>query len=32
MRLENVLAEMAKAQKTVDALYARWAELEQLQG
>jgi len=23
-----VLAEMAKAQKIVDALYARWAELE----
>jgi ABC transport system ATP-binding/permease protein len=32
VRLENVLAEMAEAQKTVDALYARWAELEQGQG
>jgi ATP-binding cassette subfamily F protein uup len=32
VRLQNVLAEMAKAQKIVDALYARWAELEQQQG
>src|SRR5207248_2126529 len=32
IRLQNVLAEMAKAQKIVDALYARWAELEQEQG
>jgi ABC transport system ATP-binding/permease protein len=32
VQLENVLAEMAKAQKIVDALYARWAELEQEQG
>ena len=32
VRLQNVLAEMAKAQKIVDALYARWAELEQEQG
>jgi ABC transport system ATP-binding/permease protein len=32
VRLQNVLAEMAKAQRTVDALYARWAELEQQQG
>jgi len=32
LRLENVLAEMAEAQKMVDALYARWAELEQQQG
>ncbi|MGB7436479.1 MAG: ABC-F family ATP-binding cassette domain-containing protein [Candidatus Acidiferrum sp.] len=31
VRLQNVLAEMAKAQKIVDALYARWAELEQEQ-
>jgi ABC transport system ATP-binding/permease protein len=29
VRLQNVLAEMAEAQKIVDALYARWAELEQ---
>jgi ABC transport system ATP-binding/permease protein len=29
VRLQDVLAEMAEAQKTVDALYARWAELEQ---
>jgi ATP-binding cassette subfamily F protein uup len=28
VRLEATLAEMAEAQKTVDALYARWAELE----
>ena len=32
VRLQNVLAEMAEAQKIVDALYARWAELEQEQG
>ncbi len=32
LRLQNVLAEVAKAQKIVDALYARWAELEQEQG
>jgi hypothetical protein len=32
VRLQNVLAEMAKAQKIVDALYARWVELEQEQG
>jgi ABC transport system ATP-binding/permease protein len=32
VRLQNVLAEVAKAQKIVDALYARWAELEQAQG
>jgi hypothetical protein len=32
VRLQNVLAEMVKAQKTVDALYARWVELEQEQG
>jgi ATP-binding cassette subfamily F protein uup len=32
VRLQNVLAEMAKAQKIVDALYARWSELEQEQG
>ena len=32
VRLQRVLAEMAKAQKIVDALYARWAELEQQQG
>jgi ATP-binding cassette subfamily F protein uup len=32
VRLQNVLAELAKAQKVVDALYARWAELEQAQG
>jgi len=32
VRLQNVLAEMAKAQKIVDALYARWVELEQGQG
>jgi ATP-binding cassette subfamily F protein uup len=31
VRLQNVLAEMAEAQKIVDALYARWAELEQRQ-
>jgi ATP-binding cassette subfamily F protein uup len=31
LRLQNVLAEMAKAQQLVDALYARWAELEELQ-
>ena len=29
VRLQNVLAEMVKAQKAVDALYARWVELEQ---
>ena len=29
VRLQNVLAEIAKAQKIVDALYARWVELEQ---
>jgi ATP-binding cassette subfamily F protein uup len=28
VRLQKVLAELAKAQKIVDALYARWAELE----
>jgi len=32
VRLQNVLAELANAQKIVDALYARWAELEQGQG
>jgi len=32
IRLQNSLAEMAKAQATVDALYARWSELEQKQG
>ena len=32
VRLQDVLAEMAKAQKIVEALYARWAELEQQQG
>jgi len=32
VRLQNVLAEMGKAQKIVDALYARWAELEQGKG
>jgi ABC transport system ATP-binding/permease protein len=32
VRLQNVLAEMTDAQKIVDALYARWAELEQEQG
>jgi ATP-binding cassette subfamily F protein uup len=32
VRLQAGLAEMAKAQKIVDALYARWAELEQQQG
>jgi ATP-binding cassette subfamily F protein uup len=32
VRLQNVLAEMARAQKMVDALYARWAELEEQQG
>jgi ATP-binding cassette subfamily F protein uup len=32
VRLQNVLAELAKAQEIVDALYARWAELEQTQG
>ena len=32
VRLQNALAEMAKAQKIVDALYARWVELEQEQG
>jgi ABC transport system ATP-binding/permease protein len=32
VRLQNVLAEMAEAQKVVDALYARWAELDQQQG
>jgi ATP-binding cassette subfamily F protein uup len=32
VRLQNVLAEMAKAQKIVDSLYARWVELEQEQG
>jgi len=31
LRLQTVLAEMAEAQKMVDALYARWAELEQKQ-
>jgi ATP-binding cassette subfamily F protein uup len=31
LRLQNVLAELANAQKIVDALYARWAELEQEQ-
>src|SRR5215472_1137220 len=30
--LQNVLAEKAKGQKIVDALYARWVELEQEQG
>jgi hypothetical protein len=30
--LQNVLAEMTEAQKIVDALYARWVELEQEQG
>jgi ATP-binding cassette subfamily F protein uup len=32
VRLQNVLAEMIKAQKTVEALYARWVELEQEKG
>jgi ATP-binding cassette subfamily F protein uup len=32
IRLQDALAEMAEAQKTVDQLYARWAELEQKQG
>lgn len=32
VRLQSVLAEMAEAQKIVDALYARWVELEQEQG
>jgi ABC transport system ATP-binding/permease protein len=32
LRLQSVLAEMARAQKVVDALYTRWAELEQKQG
>src|SRR5437899_3714439 len=32
MRLQNVLSELDEAQKLVDALYARWAELEQKQG
>jgi ATP-binding cassette subfamily F protein uup len=32
VRLQNVLAELAKAQKIVDELYTRWAELEQAQG
>ena len=32
VRLQNVLAEMAEAQKIIDALYARWVELEQEQG
>jgi ABC transport system ATP-binding/permease protein len=32
VRLRNALAEMAEAQKIVDALYARWAELEREQG
>jgi UDP-N-acetylmuramyl tripeptide synthase len=32
VRLQNVLAELVEAQKTVDALYARWVELEQEQG
>jgi hypothetical protein len=32
VRPQNVLAEMAKAQKIVDALYTRWAELEQERG
>jgi ATP-binding cassette subfamily F protein uup len=31
VKLQNVLAEMAEAQEMVDALYARWAELEQKQ-
>ena len=30
-RLQDALAEMTEAQKTVDQLYARWAELEQKQ-
>jgi len=32
MRLQNALSELDEAQKLVDALYARWAELEQKQG
>jgi ABC transport system ATP-binding/permease protein len=31
IRLQNVCNELDEAQKTVDALYARWAELEQKQ-
>jgi ATP-binding cassette subfamily F protein uup len=31
IRLQDTLAKMAEAQKTVDQLYARWAELEQKQ-
>jgi ATP-binding cassette subfamily F protein uup len=31
IRLQDALAEMTEAQKTVDRLYARWAELEQKQ-
>ena len=31
-RLQKALAEMGEAQKAVDALYARWAELEEKQG
>jgi ABC transport system ATP-binding/permease protein len=32
VRLQTALAEMTGAQKAVDTLYARWAELEQKQG
>jgi ABC transport system ATP-binding/permease protein len=32
VRLQNVLTELANAQRVVDTLYARWAELEQQQG
>jgi ABC transport system ATP-binding/permease protein len=32
VKLQATLSEMSEAQKTVDALYARWAELESKQG
>jgi hypothetical protein len=31
MSLQSALSQMDEAQKSVDALYARWAELEQKQ-